>query len=74
MHALVLKAAATLITLGTAAASAIYVSGHVKNVSAPLHPSVIGASSESAAASGRLHLTPSVNAREVQAVTSTHAS
>jgi hypothetical protein len=74
MHALLLKAAAALITLGTAAASAVYVTGHVKNVSAPLHPSVIGASSVSAAAGGRLHLTPSVGARDVQAVTSTYAS
>ena len=74
MHALLLKAAATVITLGTASASALYVTAHVKNVTAPLHPSVVGASSVTLAAGGRLHLTPSVRAGDAQAVTSTYAS
>jgi hypothetical protein len=74
VRALLLKAAATVITLGTATVSAIYVTGHVKNVTAPLHPSVVGSGSVPLAAGGRLHLTPSVHARDVQAVTSTYAS
>ncbi len=74
MPALLLKAAATLITLGTAAVSAVYVAGHVKNVTAPLHPSVVGPGAVAAAPGGRLHLTPGVRTGDVQAVTSTYAS
>ena len=59
MQAFVLKAAATLLTLLSAAASAAYVSAHVKNTTAPLHPPVI---------------TAQVHAANVEAVTSTYAS
>jgi hypothetical protein len=69
MQAWVLKAGATLLTMLAALGSATYVSGHVKNGSAPLHPSVL-----SAAPSGQLALTASVRAANVEAVTSTHAS
>lgn len=69
MQALVLKAGATLLTLLAAVGSAAYVSGHVKNGSAPLHPPVA-----SAQANGQLTLTPSVHSADVGAVTSTHAS
>ena len=70
MQALVLKAGATLLTMLAALGSAVYVSGHVKNGSAPLHPAVLSAQSNS----GQLTLTPSVHTADVAAVTSTHAS
>ena len=73
MHALVLKAAATLVTLLAAVASAIYVGGHQKNASAPLHPSVL-AGPAAEAPGGRLVLTPSIRSGNVQAVTSTYVS
>ena len=59
MPAFVLKAGATLLTLLAAVASAAYVSGHVKNSAAPLHPAA---------------LTAQVHASDVEAVTSTYAS
>ena len=59
MPAFALKAMATLLTLLAAVASAAYVSGHVKNGAAPLHPPV---------------LTAQVHAADVEAVTSTYAS
>ena len=40
MKALILKAGATALTLLTVAASASYVTGHLKNTNAPLKPSV----------------------------------
>ena len=70
MQALFLKAGATLLTMLAALGSATYVSGHVKNGSAPLHPAVLSAPSPE----GRLTLTPSVRPGQVEAVTSTHAS
>ena len=73
MRSFALKVAATGLTLLASAASALYVSGHVKTSAAPLHPAV-AATSASAGPGGRLSLTPSVTAADVQAVTSTHAS
>ncbi len=70
MHALVLKAGATVLTMLSALGSAAYVSGHVKNASAPLHPTVLSAQANA----GQLTLTPSVHTAAVEAVTSTHAS
>jgi hypothetical protein len=70
MSALALKALATALTLGTAVASALYVAAHVKNPTAPLHPSVVSR----AAAGARLHLGPSVQSGDVEPVTSTYAS
>jgi len=70
MQALVLKAGATALTILAALGSATYVSGHVKNGSAPLHPAVLSAQ----ASGGQLILTPSVHTADVEAVTSTHAS
>lgn len=74
MQAVFLKGVATVLTLGTAALSAVYVSAHVKNATAPLHPSVLGTSVAVAARGGRLHLTPSVQGGDVAPVTSTYAS
>jgi hypothetical protein len=70
MQALVLKAGATLLTMLAALGSAGYVSAHVKNGTAPLHPPVASAQSNA----GQLTLTPSVHSGHVEAVTSTHAS
>lgn len=75
MPAFALKAAATLLTLGTAVVAAFYVTANVKNPTAPLHPPVLGASSVALRANGgRLHLTPAVQGSDVQPVTSTYAS
>ena len=70
-RSLYLRLAATGITMLTAAGSAGYVSAHVKNAGAPLHPSVGGGTQY---ANGRLSLSPSVKAGNVEAVTSTYAS
>jgi hypothetical protein len=74
VYSLLLKAAATALTFVAAAAAAIHVSGHVKSSSAPMHPGVLGGSTVSTTAGGRLSLTPSVRSGSVQAVTSTYAS
>ena len=72
MRAVLLKATATGVTLGSALLSALYVSGHVKSAAAPLHPAVLGVSSTSQG--GRLTLTPSIKSANVEAITSTYAS
>lgn len=41
MPAWALKLVATLLTVASAAGSAVFVSGHVKNAAAPLHPAVL---------------------------------
>jgi len=71
-----LKAAATLFTLATAAASATFVAAHLKNIAAPLQPTVVDAlpSVTQVSASGRLSLSPRVQTGSMQAITSTHAS
>ena len=74
VYSLLLKAAATALTFVAAAAAAIHVSGHVKTSSAPLHPGVMGGSTVTTAAGGRLNLTPSVRSGNAQTVTSTYAS
>ena len=75
MPALLLKALASALTLVTAALSALYVTMHVKNPTAPLHPWVVGGRSVAVATGGgRLHLTPSVQGAGVAPVTSTYAS
>jgi len=73
VHALVLKAAVTALTVVTAVAAAAHVSGNVKNASAPLHPGVVGTTAAGSSA-GRLSLTPSVRAGSSRPVTSTYAS
>lgn len=70
MRALVLKAAATAMTLLAATGSAIYVTGHAKNGGAPLHPPVLQATAQD----GRLMLSPGVKTGDVQPVTTTYAS
>jgi hypothetical protein len=76
VHSLLLKAAATAMTIVAAAAAAIHVSGHVKTSAAPLHPDVVRVTAVAAPGPGvgSLHLTPSVRSGDVEAVTSTAAS
>ena len=61
LRPLLLKAGATAVTLGATLISALYVTAHVKNPSAPLQPSV-------------LNISPSAQPSNVQPVTSTYAS
>jgi hypothetical protein len=75
MQALLLKAVATIVTMVATAVSAVYVSAHVKNPTAPLHPPVLnGSNSAGEKAGGKLAVAPSVRSTTVQAVTSTYPS
>ncbi len=77
MRAFLLKLGATAATLLAAAGSAAYVTGHVKNGGAPLHPPVASAGAGAAVASaagGRLSLSAGVRRASVEAVTSTYVS
>ena len=67
-----LKLASTLLSLGLTAACGLYVTGHVKNSAAPLHPTVVKGSQSQGG--GALSLSPSVKTGDVQPVTSTYAS
>src|SRR5205807_947877 len=71
---LLLKAAATGLTLVATAAAAVHVGGHLRRATAPLHPGVIGGAALPTTAEGRLTLTPSVRSASVEAVTSSQAS
>ncbi len=73
MRSLVLKAAATALTLAAAAAAAVHVAGNLRTASAPLHPAVVGRPAVTTR-DGRLSLSPSVRSADVQPVTSTHVS
>jgi hypothetical protein len=74
VRSLLLKAAATALTIAAAAAAIVHVSGHLKSAAAPLHPPVVGGSVVAVGGDGKLHLSPSVRSGAVQAVTSTYAS
>jgi hypothetical protein len=74
MRSVLLKAAATALTIAAAAAAAVHVSGNLKTAAAPLHPSVLGGSIVGVGGDGKLHLTPSVRSGDASAVTSTYAS
>jgi hypothetical protein len=74
MRSLLLKVVATTLTIVAATAAAIHVSTHLKTSSAPLHPGVLGGSTVTTTAGGRLSLTPSVRSGNVQAVTSSYSS
>jgi hypothetical protein len=84
-----LKTLAALLTAASAAGSAVFVSAHLKNPSAPLHPAVLpgggplsrlslslaGAAAGSAAAGEEIQIQPSVQAMADQApLTSTYVS
>jgi hypothetical protein len=70
VRSLLLKFGATLLTLGTTLASAMYVTAHLKNPSAPLQPTVLASQSSTAGVT----VTPGVRQTDVQPVTSTYAS
>jgi len=72
MRTFVLKLGATVLTLGTTLAAALYVTAHLKNPSAPLQPSVVA--SQQAGAAGGLTVTPGIRQGDVQPVTTTYAS
>ncbi|HKW72415.1 MAG TPA: hypothetical protein VJQ08_06265 [Candidatus Dormibacteraeota bacterium] len=76
MRTLVLKAATTVLTLGATAASALFVTSHLKNPAAPLQPPVLSAGAGSTASSlgGSLTVGPSVQASNQEPITSTYAS
>jgi hypothetical protein len=72
MRPFLLKLGATVLTLGTTAASALYVTAHLKNPSAPLQPTVLA--SQQGGQVGGVTITPGVRQGDVQPVTSTYAS
>jgi hypothetical protein len=75
VHALLLKVAATALTLGAAVAAAVHVSGHVKDRSAPLQPAVVGTPAvPDTSRGGKLALSPGVRSGDARTVTSTYAS
>lgn len=85
MPAWSLKLLATLLTVASAAASAVFVSGHVKNAAAPLHPALLPGGgpltqlslslSSASPSSEEIQIQPSVQAMGQQApVTSTYVS
>ena len=76
MRALLLKAAATVLTLGATFGSALYVTAHLKNPSAPLQPAVLTAANGTgaAAATGPLIVGPAVRPTDAPPVASTYAS
>jgi hypothetical protein len=71
-----LKAVATVLTVGATAASAVFVTSHLKNSAAPLQPAVLntGGAASASTAGGVLTVGPSVQPSDVQPVTSTYAS
>jgi len=72
MRSFLLKLGATLLTLGTTVASAVYVTAHLKNPSAPLQPAVLA--SQQGGQVGGVTISPGVRQGDVQPVTSTYAS
>ncbi len=71
MRSLLLKLGATVLTLGTTVASAVYVTAHLKNPSAPLQPAVLASQQGGV---GAVTITPGVRPGDVQPVTTTYAS
>jgi hypothetical protein len=75
MRTFLLKFGATVLTLASTAVSALYVTAHLKNASAPLQPTVINGQDASVSAfGGSVTVGPSVHQSDVQPVTSTYAS
>lgn len=71
MRPVLLKVAATWLTLGATAASAVYVTAHLKNPSAPLQPAVLTGTSTLGAT---VVVGPAVQPTNQPPVTSTYAS
>ena len=75
MRTLLLKAAATAVTLAATMVSAFFVTSHFKNPQAPLQPVVLaGNSSEVGVMGGSLSIGPSVQPSNDEPVASTYAS
>ena len=76
MRIFLLKTAATVLTMCTTVASAMFVTSHLKNPAAPLQPPVLtaGTGSSSAALGGTLTVGPSVQPSNAEPMTSTYAS
>jgi len=77
LRSLALKAGATAIALGSTVASALYVTAHLKNPSAPLQPPVLSTSTDASIGlpgGASFKIAPSVHHANVQPVASTHAS
>ncbi|HSS93823.1 MAG TPA: hypothetical protein VLR46_07520 [Candidatus Dormibacteraeota bacterium] len=72
MRPFLLKLSATVLTLGATVASALYVTAHLKNPSAPLQPAVLA--SQQGDSVGGLTITPGVRQGDVKPVTTTYAS
>jgi hypothetical protein len=66
-----LKATATLVTVGATALSAWFVTSHLKNPAAPLQPAVLNSSSTSV---GAVTIGPAVRPADEPPMTSTYAS
>jgi len=71
MRPLILKVAATAVTLGATVASGFFVTSHLKNPSAPLRPSVLTSSST---VGGVVVVGPAVQPTSEPPITSTYAS
>jgi hypothetical protein len=71
MRPVLLKVAATVLTLGATAASAIFVTAHLKNPAAPLQPPVLTGTST---LGGAVIVGPSVQPTSQPPITSTYAS
>ena len=69
MRSLILKAGATVLTVAATLVSALYVTSHLKNPSAPLQPVVLSAWPD-----GAVNLTPAVQQSDLPPMTSTYAS
>ncbi|HKC18798.1 MAG TPA: hypothetical protein VKE27_04130 [Candidatus Dormibacteraeota bacterium] len=70
MRLLLLKAVATALTIGATVASAVFVTSHMKNPSAPLQPAVL----TSTTSVGALTVGPAVQPTNQPPITSTYAS
>jgi hypothetical protein len=71
MRLFLMKAVATALTIGATAASAVFVTSHLKNPTAPLQPAVLNASTTSVAG---VSVGPSVQPTNEPPMTSTYAS
>ncbi|HKW58183.1 MAG TPA: hypothetical protein VJR46_00265 [Candidatus Dormibacteraeota bacterium] len=71
MRPLVLKAATTALTLGATLASALFVTSHIKNATAPLQPPVMASSS---GVGSVVVVGPAVQPTTAPPITSTYAS
>jgi len=71
MRPVLLKFAATVLTLGATFASAVFVTSHLKNPVAPLQPPVLTGTS---ALGGAVVVGPSVQPSNQPPITSTYAS